>query len=357
VTRARIAVVGATGFTGGLVASELVARGAAVRLIGRAARRLAERAAALPRESDIETHDVADWSELPIAAALDGCDAVISCAGPFITAGGPVVRAAVRARVPYCDSTGEQSFMREVFDTLDAGARAARIPVVPAAGYDFVPGDLGCAIAAAGAGPLAALEVTYVAESGATSAGTRRTMIEILAAPAAERVDGELRALRVGARRKRVETPFGSVQALSLPGGEAITVPRHVDVGTVRTFMGARRPPPGMALLPVFRGLVRVPAVRRFVQRRYGASGPEGPDERRKDKRFLCRIDATRPDGETSTVVLEALDPYGFTARALAELALRMADGLIARTGVLAPAEAVEPREFLTALGVVVREA
>src|SRR3989304_4539489 len=54
----------------------------------------------------------------PRGQALEGCSAVISCAGPFIRAGRPVVAGALQAGVPYTDSTGEQSFIRPVFHDL-----------------------------------------------------------------------------------------------------------------------------------------------------------------------------------------------------------------------------------------------
>ena len=51
-----------------------------------------------------------------LRALVDGADVLINCAGPFTYAGEPVVRAAIDAGVHYVDSTGEQSFMRMVFD-------------------------------------------------------------------------------------------------------------------------------------------------------------------------------------------------------------------------------------------------
>jgi short subunit dehydrogenase-like uncharacterized protein len=349
VTAGTIAIAGATGFTGGLVAATLVGRGAGIRLIGRDTGRLAAAVAALPAGEDVTVRAVPAWDEDGIARALDGCGAVVACAGPFVRAGWPVVRAALAARTHYCDSTGEQVFIRRIFDELDGPARTAGVALVPAAGYDFVPGDLGCALAVERWSGVQALDVTYASESGATSVGTRRSMIEILAAPAVERRDGTLQPMAIGDARKRVATPFGEVDAFSFPGGEAITVARHAEVATVRSFIGARSPPRGLVLLPVVRRLVRVPAIRRFVQQMY-ARGPDGPDERRRSKRFVCIIDATGATGGTPRLTVEALDPYGFTARSLACLALRMRDGAVTRSGALAPAQAVEPAVFLNEL-------
>jgi len=346
-----IAVAGATGFTGGLVAEVLAERSAPLRLIARNADRLAE---AADRYPDATARPVPEWDERGLAAALEGCAAVIACAGPFASAGWPVIHAAIGAHVPYCDSTGEQHFIRGIFDQMDAPARAAGVPLVPAFGYDYVPGDLGAALLARELGELSELEVIYVSESAASSTGTRRSMIEILAAPGVELAGGSLRPSRVAGHRRRLATPFGAVEVMSIPGGEAITVPRHVAVRDVRTFIGSGRPLRGVAIMPLLGLLVRLRPVRRFVQRAFGARGPAGPVGASREKRFLCRVEGRSPDGRHGTVLLQGRDPYGFTAAALATLALRMASGGLTATGTLAPAQAVAPRSFLETLGVTI---
>src|SRR5437764_1203844 len=152
-----VAVVGATGFTGKLTVAALHKRGAQVRIIGRNRQKLEDLATAHP---GVEVRDVA-WDAAALADALRGCVAVVSCAGPFTEVGHPVVEAAVRARVPYTDSTGEQGFIRWVFEELMQPARAAGVPLVPACGFDYLPGDLGSALAAEGLGPLERIDVVY----------------------------------------------------------------------------------------------------------------------------------------------------------------------------------------------------
>src|SRR5918992_1611362 len=87
-----IAVYGATGYTGRLVAAELRRRGADFLLAGRSASKL-----------EIVAEDIGGAPTR--AAALDDpaalrdllaeCAAVIACAGPFRLHGKPVVRAAI----------------------------------------------------------------------------------------------------------------------------------------------------------------------------------------------------------------------------------------------------------------------
>lgn len=347
-----VAVVGATGFTGRLVVAELAQRGVPLRLVGRSRTRLAEVAAPVAAEF----RGVPAWRREELAAALDGCGAVVSCAGPFREAGRPVVEAAIDARVPYTDSTGEQPFIRAVYEEFDARARAAGVAVVPAFGFDFVPGDMGAAIAAEGLAPLARVDVVYAAERPASSSGTRRTAIGILSQPGSQRIDGRLRTEPVGAHRRNVETQFGRLTAGSFPGGEPLMVARHLQVGTVVSYFavpGLFSPAHQAARLLPF--AVRIPGVQPLLE--WAATqGPIGPSGDDRAARVACFVEATSLDGRRRAVRLEGRDPYGFTALTLAELATRMRDKRIDVTGARTPAEVVEARKFLPTVEMTVVE-
>jgi short subunit dehydrogenase-like uncharacterized protein len=346
-----VAVVGATGFTGRLVVAALRKRGVQVRTIGRNRQKLDALAAANP---GVQVRAV-EWTAADIADALRGCAAMVSCAGPFIQAGHPVAEAAVRARVPYTDSTGEQPFIRWIFEELAQPARAAGVPLIPAAGFDYLPGDLGAALVAQGMGPLERLDVVYAVESGATTRGTRLSALGIAAAESLSLQDGTLRPMRVGALRRAVEAPWGRVIGALIPGGEPLQVPRHVDVATVHGYLavpGAMGPSsPGAGL---FASALRLPGAVGLVQR-LARNGPEGPDDKQRQARVAVHVQASARDGGRRALLLEARDAYGFTAESLAELAVRLAGGIDA-TGPCAPAEVVDPAGFLAATGFSVRE-
>src|SRR4029077_10121947 len=170
-----VAVAGATGFTGGLVIESLLRRGAAVRVIGRDDQRVQETVRRFQASSGIAAPG---WTAGELLTAFRDCDAVVSCAGPFARAGRPVLRAALEAGLSYSDSTGEKDFIRLVFEEFDGEAKERGCCLVPAFGFDFVPGDLGAAIAAEGLGPLRGVDVVYAPRSLAISRGTRRTVAQ-----------------------------------------------------------------------------------------------------------------------------------------------------------------------------------
>src|SRR5919204_948131 len=109
-----IAVYGATGYTGRLIAAELRRRGAEVVLAGRSRAKLEILAEDLGGGMTIEEAPLDDPAAL--RALLEPCAVVIACAGPFRLHGEPVLAAAVDARTHYLDTTGEQPFMRLVFE-------------------------------------------------------------------------------------------------------------------------------------------------------------------------------------------------------------------------------------------------
>src|SRR5689334_19319620 len=158
-----VALLGATGYTGRLTAAELERRGIPHRVGGRSKGRLAD----VPSTGERYVVDLADPASLD--AFLDGVDALITCVGPFAELGMPVVEAAVRTGTPYVDSTGEPAFMAEVYRRFrDAGSA-----VVPACGFDYIPGDLGVAVAAEELGQVAEeIDVVYAMTGAKVTRGT-----------------------------------------------------------------------------------------------------------------------------------------------------------------------------------------
>src|SRR5437764_5492744 len=165
-----IGLLGATGYTGRLVADELAGRNIAHRRGGRSRSRLD----ALPATPNAETVEVDAQDPAELDAFLDGIDALITTVGPFAELGMPVVEAAVRNNAHYVDSTGEPDFMSDVY----AKYADAPVAVVPACGYDYLPADCAAALAARKLGPgdePIDVVVAYQLKDMRPSRGTART--------------------------------------------------------------------------------------------------------------------------------------------------------------------------------------
>jgi short subunit dehydrogenase-like uncharacterized protein len=209
----------------------------------------------------------------------------------------------------------------------------ASVPVVPACGFDYIPGDLGAALAAASLeGEVEEVGVHYDVSGMMPSRGTARSAIGVLSAAPQE------------TGRRQVAWPGGSQWALEWAGGERVTVARHVPGSRVVVTMGMPLPAVLAAQFGAPLTSFTAPALERLVDLL-----PEGPPESvRKLARFRVLSEATGPAGR-SFVLCEGRDPYGLTARFLVEAALAVSapDPTV---GALAPAQALDPEAFLDAV-------
>jgi len=103
----RIAVYGATGYTGRLVAAELASAGADFVLAGRNRPKLEVLASEVGGSVSVEAVALDDAAAL--RELIEPSVAVIACAGPFAIHGEPVARTAAEAGTHYLDTTGEQA--------------------------------------------------------------------------------------------------------------------------------------------------------------------------------------------------------------------------------------------------------
>jgi hypothetical protein len=278
----RIVLLGATGFTGELVARALVARGAAPLLAGRDAGRVAELAAGLGG-LDHATADARRPGE--VASLLARGDVLVTLVGPYARLGAGPVSAAVARGAHYLDAAGEAPFLREVFARRGAEAYRAGCALVPAFGFDFVPGNLAGALALRGAGErVARVAVGYFAAggAGAVSGGTRASVAGLLGERSHAWREGAL-VLEAPARRRRAFPVAGRQRlAVSVGGSEALALPRLAPLCEVTTFLGVpgRLPAAPLAALARAAGLLaRAPGARAALARAVPGSA-EGRDRR-----------------------------------------------------------------------------
>jgi short subunit dehydrogenase-like uncharacterized protein len=330
-----IAVLGATGYTGSLVCEQLRELGLPVRLVGRRAEALA--AAARPGE-EVRVADATDAAALD--DAVDGAFAVISTAGPFLAHGFAPVEAALGRGVHYMDSCTEQAYSRQVYERF--GGRAAERGVVLLTAFANAPGDLAAGIATESVGgPLDEVVVANEQKGLSLSRGSRETLAHVLEQPVAAWEGGRLVPSRFGESTRRVRFPSGERTVIEWGGPEPLTVPRRVDVRSVRAYVRA----PRAAALVGRIGPRLAPVVR--VSAKVGPSGPSA--ESRRQATFAVVAEARR-EGRGRRVTLLGRDVYGTAALVLARAAEALRDGEVSGVGALSPSEAFAPRRFVAKL-------
>jgi short subunit dehydrogenase-like uncharacterized protein len=338
----RIIVFGATGFTGRLVAERLAAEGAAPVLAGRSeasVRELAERLGVEWRVADALRQN-------SVFALLEsGGDVLVSTVGPFSKWGEPALRAAIAAGGTYIDSTGEPVFIRRVFEEFGPPAERAGAALLPAMGYDFVPGALAGALALEEAGLDAQrVDIGYYAFGAGASAGTLRSSVAATLDEGYAFRGGAVQTARMAERLRSFAVRGKDRDAVSIGGTEHLTLPAsYPHLLEVNVYLGWFGPLAKPLQVGSLAGSVamRVPGVR--------------PALKAAADRLVGLASAPGPESGISWIVAEAFDaageklarvdlsggePYTLTAGILAWAARRAASEGVNGTGALGPVQA-----------------
>ncbi len=351
-TSGPIAVYGATGFTGGLITRELKRREASFLIAGRDRRKLDRLSEVL---GEVPMRAVAADDASGLREMLEGCSVVVGCAGPFTLHGEGLVAAAADTGTHYLDTTGEQAFIRMVFEKYGERAAETGAALVSGMGFDYLPGDMLAALVAEGMGPLEEIVLAYHVDGFAPTHGTALSALEIMRGGDVVWADGGWRAAPRSADggRWRFAEPIGEQRMLRYPAGEQITVPRHVETKRVRTLLNGMVVPPRLMPIAVASSPLLGLAMRTPLRSAAGAAIrrlPAAPSEEdRKKSRFTISCEARSASG-VSRGTLRGSDVYGLTAASLAHAATLCADPAYDRRGALAPAQAFDPASFLSAL-------
>ncbi|GAA2777292.1 saccharopine dehydrogenase family protein [Saccharopolyspora taberi] len=312
-------IYGANGYTGRLVAERAIDRGERPVLAGRDAEQIA--AFAAPRGLEHRTFDLRDPAA--VDAGLRGIDIVAHCAGPFSSTSAPMVDACLRAGVHYVDITGEIDVFESVFARHEEACRAG-VVLLPGAGFDVVPTDCLAAMVAAALPEATQLDLAFQA-GGGISRGTLKSALEGAAVGGRARIDGEIRTVPVGWRRREIPFPSGPRRATSLPWGDVSTAFRSTGIPNITTFAhlpgldhaGQRWSGLGQRLLAL--GPVQ------YVGKAAITALVSGPGPRRRAASWSeIFAEATAPDGRTRSAALVTPNTYDFTADSV----LRVISGL-----------------------------
>jgi short subunit dehydrogenase-like uncharacterized protein len=360
-----IVVYGATGLIGRHVCGELDAAGASFAIAGRdraALERLSYSAA------DIHAATLDDAEGL--ARAFDGTRVVVNCAGPLAEVGEPLLVAALAAGANYIDLGGDQAFVHAMYERYDSTARhAGRVAVLGCA----VNGALGDLAAGWAAGhvcgnheddtapvratpvprlaedrPLEDVAVSYVFDQLVLSPASQRAVFAGLNARGLAWRRDRWEHLAPGALRRRINAGSamgGERDVVSFPGGDVITVPRHVAARAVQTFVSTTR---GSIASAALRLVARaMPLVPRRAADLFATYSP--PEEDYARTHFAVVAQARR-GFSAAQVVVTGVDLYRASAVIAAWMARQIAARADGPTGMRAPTELFRPAATLREL-------
>lgn len=323
----RVAVYGAYGHTGRFVVAELVRRGWSPVLSGRDPERLRSLGEVVPRAL-VRAAGVEDAASLD--AMLDGVQAVVNCAGPFLDTASPLIEAALRAGVHYLDLTAEQESARQTFERYGEASRSAGVTVLPAVAFY---GGLADLLATAAAGEwehIDEVEVGVALDGWSPTDGTRRTG-ERNTFPRRVVTGGRLTELPAPppSRQWSFPEPFGDQEVVAVPLSEVVAIHSHLRADEVHAFINSTAlrdladpatPPPTAA-----------------------------DDSGRSAQVFVVEVVVRRGD-EIRRAAARGRDIYAATAPLVGEALDRVAEGRARGPGVWSAGAAFDAADFLHAL-------
>lgn len=129
-------IYGSYGYTGQLIVEHALREGIRPILAGRNKKKLITQA----EKCNLEYRAFALQETEILDSVLQGVDAVLHCAGPFVHTFRPMVEACLRTRRHYVDISGEIAGF-EAIAAMSDQAKEAGIMLLPGAGFDVVPSD------------------------------------------------------------------------------------------------------------------------------------------------------------------------------------------------------------------------
>jgi short subunit dehydrogenase-like uncharacterized protein len=297
-------IYGANGYTGELIAREAIRRGQKPVIAGRSADKLAPLAKELGLEARAFSLD---------KPQLDGVDAVLHCAGPFVHTSAPMVRACLHAGVHYLDITGEIAVFEAILSMNDAAERAG-VTLIPGVGFDVVPTDCLAAMLAARLPGATELELAFYSPGAELSRGTLKTMIESIDEGGAIRRDGKI--IRVPPAYESKEIPFstGPRMAMTIPWGDVSTAFHTTGIPNIRVYTAASpKSIARMRRVRPFLPLLGIKPVKRLLQRYADRRTGPGEEQRASGRTYLwgrvsdgkreVTMTMTTPEGYAFTVI------------------------------------------------------
>ena len=347
-TSVDIALLGATGFTGGLTADYLgthLPAGASWAVAGRNLAKLEAVADRIDALGGVRPEIIsAETGNADSMAALAGSTRVlVTTVGPYVQLGEPAVKAAAEAGIAYVDLTGEPEFVDAMWLKYHAVAQETGARLIHACGFDSIPYDLGVLFAVEQMPEGVPLDVKgYIRAGGTASGGTYHSAIGAFSrVRQSARTAGERKKLEPRPEGRRIRGG-GSLGRGAGGKGWALPLPTIDPQIVLRSARALERYGPDFTYshfaqfkqLPMLAGtivgggmLLAGAQLRptRSLLLKLKAQG-DGPDEEKRARSWFSLRVVAEGGGRTVTTQVSGGDPgYTETAKMLSESALCLA--------------------------------
>lgn len=301
-------IYGAYGYTGELIVDLAVAKGMKPILSGRSEHKLKSLAEKYSLEYVVA--DLDNLNKLDEAAVKSAL--LLNCAGPFSRTFEKVVAYCLQKQLHYTDITGELMIF-EMAALMDKIAKEKGIMILPGTGFDVVPSDCLAAYLKQQMPEAVSLVLAFKA-TGGFSHGTATTLVENLGEGGAVRANGKIKKVPHAYRTRMINYGNGPRLSVTIPWGDVSTAYYSTGIPNIEVYIGVDKGAVrGMKIMGIFKSILKMPAVNKFLQNRIKEGGPS-ENARAKGKSFLF---GEVMDNEGNKKAARLICPDGYTLTAI----------------------------------------
>ena len=348
--RPRIVIYGATSTSGRRVAEALRSSDYQLVLSGRNEAALvalrqdlidASLGESMPRISVVRAQ-----GDQELRAAFTGATIVINCAAPIVALGQSIVAAALAASAHYLDTAGDPAFMRGLYERCESVARHRARIVCSGLSATVALADWASTVAARQLGVPSDCDITIglAFDEPALSRGAAARLALRLGGQSWEWRHDRWDDVELGARSELID--FGSDHggqrtAWTAPGGEIITIPRHLAARSVQTLVspsrshGLGRFTQSLAWFAPLVGIAKIPLPPEVLH-----ALPSDDDSLSRTQFAL--LATVRSGPQTASIRLAGGDPYLVTGAVVATVVAQLVAEAPLAVGAIAPSQLVD---------------
>jgi len=333
---ATIILLGATGYTGRLIASLLDENEIAVCLAGRSAEKLNELQKTLKQPHSILEVDVTGGKKLN--ESLNDFEVIINCVGPYNLWGSPVLDFCRNNGKIYIDISGEQYFIHESFlknkEAINSGAS-----IIHSVSFESALAEILASEFVDASISYKEISSYYFFDKSRPSPGTRLTMQLAKNFPTYYVNDGRLKEeVSLGVQENVVfDFARGCTKALFMPYPEILFFKKRFQVQKSISYLLLDD---SAAMLLQMSAKNSVPQLDAALAKHQKVN-PQGPTaEQRTIQEFILAVKSVSENNEMQIRHIAGNDMYGMTAFLVVKLVKHILNGHQLPKGVITPVEA-----------------
>ena len=331
-----ITLLGASGYTGSLIAEKLNALNIKFSLAGRNAESLSQLRIKTGIDRPVHLVDITDPKQ--VDSLLEQSNILINCVGPFNLFGKILVEKCSQKKITYLDITGEQEIVKYSYENLNTIAKKSGATIAHSISFESCLADLLAERIIHKAITYKEISTYYQFERSRPSPGTKLTMKLSRFYPSYYLDNNELKCIRTFELKKNVE--FKSLpeysRALFMPYPEVIFFSRKYNVTDSASFLLMTEDEAAIAKNKsqpekiTFEDIIN----KHFRIKNHGPSETE-----RRMQSFRLIVNAIQENNVQTNIMLNGVDMYGITAELMAYAVKNLIQTSVYKTGIISPGE------------------